>query len=282
MALFAGEENFACGICLEICVDAVQSSCCAQILCAACVAGLKNKKECVMCRVKCNYVASPLARRLIANLKRTCPFCSVLINRALWDSHRYCCESALLECRVGGMCGVVLVRGEMLSHLLLAHSESLLGHFCILCEDAVGGAGAIVCGGAGGAVPSRKRKLDSDSAGGGGGCDLLASSSRLPLSGTVGAAALTMSAGTRTGGAVLPERTLTGHSGHVRSLAVLPDGRLCSGSYDNTIKIWDVSTGECARTLTGHSGHVYSLAVLPDGRLCCGAVDNTIKIWDVK
>ncbi|MGK7901848.1 MAG: WD40 repeat domain-containing protein [Hormoscilla sp.] len=34
-------------------------------------------------------------------------------------------------------------------------------------------------------------------------------------------------------------RTLTGHSGPVRSVAISPDGQLlASGSNDNTIKIW--------------------------------------------
>jgi WD40 repeat protein len=31
-----------------------------------------------------------------------------------------------------------------------------------------------------------------------------------------------------------------------RSLAVLPDGRLASGSHDNTVCVWDVRSGSCA------------------------------------
>jgi WD40 repeat protein len=39
-------------------------------------------------------------------------------------------------------------------------------------------------------------------------------------------------------------RTLTGHSGWVRSVSYSPDGRyIASGSYDRTIKIWDATTG---------------------------------------
>jgi WD40 repeat protein len=39
-----------------------------------------------------------------------------------------------------------------------------------------------------------------------------------------------------------------GHSDLVNALCVLPDGRLASGSFDHTIRLWDVNTGaETAR-----------------------------------
>ena len=39
-------------------------------------------------------------------------------------------------------------------------------------------------------------------------------------------------------------RTLAGHSGSVRSVAISADGkRVVSGSKDTTVKIWDVETG---------------------------------------
>ena len=36
---------------------------------------------------------------------------------------------------------------------------------------------------------------------------------------------------------------LEGHSSLVAALCMLPDGRLASGSYDNTIRLWDVTAG---------------------------------------
>ncbi|KAK3957075.1 hypothetical protein QBC32DRAFT_1799 [Pseudoneurospora amorphoporcata] len=77
-------------------------------------------------------------------------------------------------------------------------------------------------------------------------------------------------------------QTLEGHRNYVLSVAFSPDGqRLASGSYDNTIKIWDPASGSCLQTLEGHRYSVRSVAFSPDGqRLASGSDDNTIKIWD--
>ncbi|MEH2048127.1 nSTAND1 domain-containing NTPase, partial [Nostoc sp.] len=77
--------------------------------------------------------------------------------------------------------------------------------------------------------------------------------------------------------------TLEGHSSAVRSVAYSPNGhQLASASDDNTIKIWDVSSGKLLKSLTGHSKEVNSVAYSPNGQqLASASRDNTIKIWDV-
>ncbi|MEH2121950.1 WD40 repeat domain-containing protein [Nostoc sp.] len=50
-------------------------------------------------------------------------------------------------------------------------------------------------------------------------------------------------------------------------IAFSPDSNfLASGSYDRTIKIWDVHSGECLQTLPGHPGCVLVIAFSPDGK----------------
>jgi WD40 repeat protein len=72
-----------------------------------------------------------------------------------------------------------------------------------------------------------------------------------------------------------------GHTGLVQALAVLPNGKLASGSWDKTIRIWDVATQRCEVTLQGHQKLVRSVAALRSGKLASGSGDNTIRIWNV-
>ena len=57
---------------------------------------------------------------------------------------------------------------------------------------------------------------------------------------------------------------------------------LISGSWDKTIKYWDINTGECLRTLKGHTSPVESIKVGSDNFLISSSGDHTIKVWNIK
>lgn len=77
--------------------------------------------------------------------------------------------------------------------------------------------------------------------------------------------------------------TLTGHSESINAVVISPNGQIIiSGSEDNTIKLWDLNSGECLATLAGHEAGVRAVAISPDGQLLVsGSADNTIKLWQL-
>ncbi len=77
--------------------------------------------------------------------------------------------------------------------------------------------------------------------------------------------------------------TLTGHTNYVIGVAISPDSKtLASCSYDKTIKLWHLETGNLLGTLTAHTGWVSCLAISPDGKtLASGSLDSTVKLWEI-
>jgi WD40 repeat protein/tRNA A-37 threonylcarbamoyl transferase component Bud32 len=76
--------------------------------------------------------------------------------------------------------------------------------------------------------------------------------------------------------------TLKSHTRGVSSVAFSLNGqRIVSGSFDNTIKVWDATSGDQFLTLKGHTSGVTSVAFNRDGRrIVSGSNDKTVKIWD--
>ncbi|KAJ1929650.1 hypothetical protein IWQ60_000974 [Tieghemiomyces parasiticus] len=112
-------------------------------------------------------------------------------------------------------------------------------------------------------------------------------------------------------------RIYRGHSGPVSAVMVWQRGersaaintptagtpassRLISGSWDRSVKVWDLATGACLQTLTGHADFVKCLALAPGGAvgghtrvssastaeilpiLFSGSSDGSIRQWDLR
>jgi WD40 repeat protein len=66
-------------------------------------------------------------------------------------------------------------------------------------------------------------------------------------------------------------------------LAVTPDGkRAISGSYDMTLKVWNLDTGEEIFTFDRHIGSINGVKITLDGeRAISISEDSSLRIWNV-
>ena len=65
----------------------------------------------------------------------------------------------------------------------------------------------------------------------------------------------------------MPRRRLTGHSHFVSDVVISSDGQFAlSGSWDATLRLWDLNTGQSTRTFVGHAKDVLSVAFSADNR----------------
>uniref|UniRef100_A0A4W5N3U3 Apoptotic protease-activating factor 1 n=1 Tax=Hucho hucho TaxID=62062 RepID=A0A4W5N3U3_9TELE len=78
---------------------------------------------------------------------------------------------------------------------------------------------------------------------------------------------------------------LEGHKEQVRCFSLLTtspssETHLLSWSFDGTIKVWDMSSGERLQDLVCHQGAVLACDVSPDGQLfATTSADKTAKVW---
>jgi len=98
-------------------------------------------------------------------------------------------------------------------------------------------------------------------------------------------------------------RTLHGHTSNVNALAVSPDGKLLAsgsgdvndkrdlwtftqggvvgGTVDNTVRIWNVQTGQELLVLRGHGLPVGAVAFSNDGHSLTSVSGDSVKVWSV-
>ena len=81
-----------------------------------------------------------------------------------------------------------------------------------------------------------------------------------------------------------PYKSLHGHNHFVSSLALNSDNtKLVSGSWDKTIRLWDIPSSKSDLIFKGHTKDVLSVAFSHDERLIfSGSMDNSLKYWNTK
>src|SRR6267378_3231213 len=77
-------------------------------------------------------------------------------------------------------------------------------------------------------------------------------------------------------------KVLKGHTDSVNSVAFSSDGtQIVSGSSDQSVRVWDVSTRAEVKLLMGHTGNVKSVAFSSDGmQIVSGSSDQSVRVWD--
>jgi len=79
-----------------------------------------------------------------------------------------------------------------------------------------------------------------------------------------------------------PNKALRGHSHFVSDVVISSDGLFAvSGSWDASLRLWDLTSGTSTRQFVNHKKDVLSVAFSADNRqIVSGSRDKTIKLWN--
>jgi guanine nucleotide-binding protein subunit beta-2-like 1 protein len=78
------------------------------------------------------------------------------------------------------------------------------------------------------------------------------------------------------------QKRMLGHGHYVSDVTVSLDGMFAlSGSWDGTLRLWDLYTGETHKRFVNHKKDVLSVAFSPDNRqIVSGSRDKSINLWN--
>jgi WD40 repeat protein len=70
-----------------------------------------------------------------------------------------------------------------------------------------------------------------------------------------------------------------GHSNWISTLLDLGNGLLASGSWDNTVKVWQIGVDQALATFHGHTNQVTGLSLAGSTTLASVSADGTMRLW---
>jgi WD40 repeat protein len=74
--------------------------------------------------------------------------------------------------------------------------------------------------------------------------------------------------------------TLPGHTRQVTAIVVTGGNRAATSSFDGTVRVWDIVSGEELHVFQ-HSDSIHDLALVPPDRVISAAADGTLQIWSI-
>eukprot|EP01045_Picozoa_sp_COSAG04_P021821 COSAG04_NODE_2384_length_4229_cov_3.226634_2_plen_80_part_00 len=74
-------------------------------------------------------------------------------------------------------------------------------------------------------------------------------------------------------------RHFTGHKGPVKTCAVSDDDSILSGSWDKTVRQWDITTGDQKSAFLQHSDMVNSCTWVAGGKALSVSKDGSGLVW---
>lgn len=78
-------------------------------------------------------------------------------------------------------------------------------------------------------------------------------------------------------------KTFRGHTSSVHTLSLMSSGGyILSGSGDNTLKLWNINTGEIVKTFENHTNYILSAVITLDEKyIIIGSGDHNLKVIDI-